>query len=285
MILEWCAMGCSRTSSGPLWSRYCRPPRVVRDARGQIIDRRWRASRGGIARVHRGGTYQSSLARGRPRGNAISAGHRTAPTNESSTRYVSRACSDRALIPISSSCCRWTRPWSEPTNTPRAPADHRSAPRAWRPPGRRGHHRVTRVCRSSQLTMPSVVPGVDGARLAQNTLPPQRTWPAHSLQPPHQQFRGPPVEFVGSSFDVGEHVDDAGQVLQIVAAAVPGRGRIRWSIAVCRFAEVDGSTLRGWPDPLPGRGDRLTRSRRAVGYLVTSQAAEPAATARDSSPG
>src|SRR5664279_4504550 len=73
MILEWCVMGCSRTSSGPLWSRYCRPPRVVRDARGQIIDGRWRASRGGIARVHRGGTYRSSSARGRPCGNAISA--------------------------------------------------------------------------------------------------------------------------------------------------------------------------------------------------------------------
>ena len=31
-------------------------------------------------------------------------------------------------------------------------------------PGHRGHHRVTRFCRSSQLTMPSVVPGVDGPR-------------------------------------------------------------------------------------------------------------------------
>src|SRR5664279_3063780 len=36
LILEWCVMGCSRTSSGPLWSRYCRPPTVVRDTRGPV---------------------------------------------------------------------------------------------------------------------------------------------------------------------------------------------------------------------------------------------------------
>src|SRR5664279_2839371 len=56
-----------------------------------------------------------------------------------------------------------------------------------------------------------------------------------SLQPALHQFRGAPVQLVGAPFDVGEHVDDPGQVLQIVAAAVPGRGRIRWSIAVCRL--------------------------------------------------
>ena len=194
MILEWCVMGCSRTSSGPLWSRYCRPPRVVRDARGQIIDGRWRASRGGIVRVHRGGTHRSSSARGRPRGNAISPGHRTAPTNESSTRYVARACSDRALIPISSSCCRRTRPWSEPTNTPRAPADHRSAPRAWRPPPR------TQGAPSSYTILPvepadHAIGRSRGGRTTKiHTLTDDRTRPVAVILTPGQAGDNPQLE-------------------------------------------------------------------------------------------
>ena len=48
-----------------------------------------------------------------------------------------------------------------------------------------------------------------------------------SLQPALHQFRGPPVQLVRASFDVGEHVDDLGQVVKITTAALPGRGCVR----------------------------------------------------------
>ena len=49
-------------------------------------------------------------------------------------------------------------------------------------------------------------------------------------QPALQQFGGPSIEFVGASFDVGEHVDDSGQVVKVAAAAVPGRCRVHRSV-------------------------------------------------------
>jgi len=47
------------------------------------------------------------------------------------------------------------------------------------------------------------------------------------LKPALHLFRGAAVQLVGAPFDVGEHIDDPGQVLEILAAAVPGRGRVR----------------------------------------------------------
>jgi hypothetical protein len=65
----------------------------------------------------------------------------------------------------------------------------------------------------------------------------------------------------------------------------------------CSFAEVDrqhAGVAWGWPDPLPGRGDRLTAQKACRGVpgdvpnrmreLLASVAAEPSAAARDSSP-
>ena len=54
------------------------------------------------------------------------------------------------------------------------------------------------------------------------------------LQPLVHQFGGASVEFVGASFDVGEHVGDAGEVLEFAAAAVPCRGCVGRLVGICR---------------------------------------------------
>ena len=55
-----------------------------------------------------------------------------------------------------------------------------------------------------------------------------------ALQPLVRQFRGASIELVGPSLDVGEHVDDPGQVLKVAAAAVPCRRRVRRSVGAPR---------------------------------------------------
>jgi putative transposase len=113
-------------SSGSSSSRSCRPRRGVGDAPGRRTGEPWKASPGGTARGRHGVTYRWSSDPGRPFGNGISAGHRTARTRGSSTRPARPGCYGRAPGPSWNSCCRSIRPWSEPINTPQAPANHRS---------------------------------------------------------------------------------------------------------------------------------------------------------------
>jgi hypothetical protein len=47
------------------------------------------------------------------------------------------------------------------------------------------------------------------------------------LQPTLHQFSGAPVQLIGPPLDVGEHIDDPAQVLQIPAAPLPRGGRVR----------------------------------------------------------
>ena len=61
------------------------------------------------------------------------------------------------------------------------------------------------------------------------------------LQPALDQFRGPAVQLVGPSLDVGEHIGDPGQVVKFAASAVPRRGRIRGVVGT-------NSRLGGWKD-------------------------------------
>ena len=92
-------------------------------------------------------------------------------------------------------------------------------------------------------------------------------FPQYTLQPLVRQFRGPPVEFVGAPFDVGEHVDDPGQVVKVTAAAVSRRGRVHRVVAVARSRGDDRLFLR--------RGDERLRvavdGQVAVGAEVPGQ--------------
>ena len=66
-----------------------------------------------------------------------------------------------------------------------------------------------------------------------------------SLQPILHQFRGPSVQLVGPSLDVGEYVGDPGQVVKVAAAAVPRRDRIRGVVGT-------NSRVVGLKDPPDG---------------------------------
>jgi len=68
--------------------------------------------------------------------------------------------------------------------------------------------------------------------------------PVHAvLQPALRQFRGPAVQLVRPSLDIGEHVDDPGQVVKVTTATVPCRGRVRRSVSTGRRRH-DRSALR-----------------------------------------
>jgi hypothetical protein len=60
------------------------------------------------------------------------------------------------------------------------------------------------------------------------------TGQATALQPALREFRGPVVELVGPPLDLGEYVDDPGQVLEFFASAFHRGGRLRRSVGRSR---------------------------------------------------
>lgn len=132
-------MGCFRTSSGQLLSRFCRRLLGAGDARGTITGESWRGSLGDTARDRHGGIFRRSSAPGTPFGSVISAGQRMEPTSGCLTLYVLRGCSDPARTAVRNSCCRSTRRLSGPIST--LPV-HESSPLSrrtlWSPPGTQG---------------------------------------------------------------------------------------------------------------------------------------------------
>jgi hypothetical protein len=79
--------------------------------------------------------------------------------------------------------------------------------------------------------------------------------PSRALQPSLHEFRSAAVEFVGPPLDIGEHIDDPGQMLQrILTAAMPGWCRVRRVVHAIR-RHGDRRAVRRSP-AVPPRGGR-----------------------------
>src|SRR5664279_5399954 len=129
--------------------------------------------------------------------------------------YPAAAAPPRPLPVISRLRDRWRRPGSVPAGSSPSthPDTHTSTGRAQTTAQEiRATRRATVTDKTGRVT--------DGARVGAMREYLCAVIPA--LQPALDQFGGAAVHLVRASFDVGEHIDDPAQVLQIPAAAVPG---------------------------------------------------------------
>ena len=86
-----------------------------------------------------------------------------------------------------------------------------------------------------------------------------------SLQPLVRQFRGPPVDLVGPSLNLVEHIDDPDEVLQILATSVPGCCRVRGVVGMRARRDDWWVFQRGLCLRL-SRVDRYARPRKTLNW-------------------